>query len=88
MRSFQKREELNQKDGTTHCAPGIDCSVPKNPFLKEIAHQVAGEDDFSTIINQVLDGGDGGTDPGVISDYLAVVQRHVQIGPHEDLLPL
>lgn len=53
-----------------------------------INYQVAGEDDFGAILDQVLDGGDGGADPGVISDVPVVVEGHIKIGPHEHLLPL
>lgn len=49
---------------------------------------MAGEDDSGAILDQVLDGGDGGADPGVIGDVLVVVERHIKVGPHEHLLPL
>lgn len=44
---------------------------------------MAGEDDLGAVAEEVLDGGDGGADTGVIGDVLAVVERHVEVGPHE-----
>lgn len=49
---------------------------------------MAGEDDLGAVAEEVLDGGDGGADTGVIGDVLAVVERHVEVGPHEHALPL
>ncbi|GJM88961.1 hypothetical protein PR202_ga05548 [Eleusine coracana subsp. coracana] len=48
------------------------------------AYQVAGEDDLGAVADEVLDGGDGGADAGVIGDVLVVVERHVEVGAHED----
>ena len=52
------------------------------------AYQVAGKNDFGTILNEVLDGGYGCTDPCVISDVLVVVERDIEVCPHEHPLPL
>jgi hypothetical protein len=51
-------------------------------------HQVAGEDDLGALPEEELDGGDGGTDAGVVGDLLGVVERHVEVGADEHLLPL
>ena len=51
-------------------------------------HQVAGEDDLGTLIEEELDGGDGRADASVVGDLLGVVERHVEVGAHEHLLPL
>ena len=49
---------------------------------------MAGEDDLGALLEEVLDGGDGGADAGVVGDVLVVVERHVEVGPHEHALPL
>ena len=49
---------------------------------------MAGKDDLGTLVHQELDGGDGRADAGVVGDLLAVVQRHVEVGAEEHLLPL
>jgi len=49
---------------------------------------VAGEDDLGALADEVLDGGDGGADAGVVGDVLVLVERHVEVGAHEDALPL
>lgn len=49
---------------------------------------MAGENDFSPIGNQVLNGGDGSSNPSVISDFLGVIEGDIQIGPDKDLLAL
>lgn len=51
-------------------------------------NQVAGEDDFSAVLDEVLDGGDGSSNPGVVSDVLAIVEGYVEVSPNEHLLPL
>ena len=51
-------------------------------------HQVAGEDDLGALLEEELDGGDGRADAGVVGDLLGVVERHVEVGAHEHLLPL
>lgn len=48
---------------------------------------MARKDHFSTITSQVLDGGNSSTDSSVIGDVKVVIQRHVQIDPHEHPLP-
>lgn len=48
---------------------------------------MAREDDLSPIPNQMLDGGHCSPYPGIISDLLILTQRHIEIGPHEHLLP-
>lgn len=49
---------------------------------------MAGEDDLGTVLDKVLDGGDGGADTGVVGDVLVVVERDVEVGAHEHALPL
>lgn len=49
---------------------------------------MAGEDDLGAVGEEVLDGGDGGADAGVVGDVLVVVERHVEVGPHEHALAL
>lgn len=53
-----------------------------------MTHQVTGEDDLGALLEEELDGGDGGADAGVIGDLLGVVERDVEVGAHEHLLPL
>ena len=53
-----------------------------------MTHQVAGEDDLGALLEEELDGGDGGADAGVIGDLLGVVERDVEVSAHEHLLPL
>lgn len=55
---------------------------------KQEAHQMTAENDFSPIADQVLDGGQGGADSGVVGDVKVVVQRDVQIDPYEHPLAL
>lgn len=47
-----------------------------------------GEDDNSAVTHQVLDGGNGGANPGVVGDVEAVVEGDVEIDPDEHPLPL
>lgn len=49
---------------------------------------MAGQDDLGALPHQELDGGNRRADAGVVGDLLAVIQRHVQIGAEEHLLPL
>lgn len=49
---------------------------------------MTGEDDFGPIADQVLDGGHGRPDPGVVGDVAVLVEGNVQIRPDEYLLPL
>ena len=58
-----------------------------NTILIE-AYQVTGEDDPCAVVNEVLDGWDGGADAGVVGDVLVVVQGHIEIGTEEHFLPL
>jgi hypothetical protein len=53
-----------------------------------ITHQVAGEDDLGALLEEELDGGHGGADAGIVGDLLGVVERHVEVGADEHLLPL
>lgn len=53
-----------------------------------VTHQVAGEDDLGALLEEELDGGDGGADAGVIGDLLGIIKRDVEVGAHEHLLPL
>ena len=39
-------------------------------------------------LDEVLDGGYGGPDAGVVGDVLVLVERHVEVGTHEDALAL
>lgn len=48
---------------------------------------MAGQDDLGALVHQEPDGGDGRADAGVVGDLLAVVQRHVEVGAQEHLLP-
>lgn len=52
------------------------------------AYQMTGEDDPGAIVNEVLDGWDGGADAGVVGDVLAVVEGHVEVGAQEHAFPL
>lgn len=47
---------------------------------------MTGKNDFSPIVNQVLDGRDSSSNSGIVSDDLTIVQRDIQIGPHKHLL--
>lgn len=47
---------------------------------------MAREDDFGAVFDEVFDGGNGGADSGVVSDVLVVVERDVEVCPHEHLL--
>lgn len=49
---------------------------------------MTGEDNLSTVRNQVLNSGNSGSNPSIISDVLVVIERDIQIGPDEDLLAL
>ena len=49
---------------------------------------MTGKNYFSTIGNQVLNGGYSSSNSGIVSDVLAIIQRDVQIGPDEDLFAL
>jgi hypothetical protein len=49
---------------------------------------VAGEDDLGAVADEVLDGGDGSANTGVVGDVLVVVERHVEVRAHQDALPL
>jgi len=47
------------------------------------AAQVGREEDLGTLGGQVLDGGDGTTDAGIISD-LSLLERNVEVGTNEN----
>ena len=49
------------------------------------AAEVAHEDDLGALVLEVLDGGDGGADAGVVGDD-AVLQGDVEVDAHEDAL--
>lgn len=48
-------------------------------------HQGGGQQDLGAVLDQQLEGGDGGADAGVVRDLLVLVQRHVQVGTHQHL---
>mgnify|MGYP003702542933 CR=1 FL=1 len=48
---------------------------------------MAGQDDLGALLEEELDSGHGRADAGVVGDLLGVVERHVEVGPHEHLLP-
>ena len=48
---------------------------------------MSGQDDFSTILDQVLDRRNSRTDPRIVSDCLIVIERYIEISSHENLLP-
>lgn len=48
---------------------------------------MAGEDDLGALLEEELDSGHGRADASVVGDLLGVVERHVEVGPHEHLLP-
>ena len=52
------------------------------------AAQVRGEEDLGTIVHEVLEGGDGSADAGVISDVESLVQGDIEIGADENALAL
>lgn len=47
-----------------------------------------GEDEFSAVTHQVLDGGNSGANTVVVGDVAGVIQGDVEIDPHENPLPL
>lgn len=49
---------------------------------------MACEDDLGAMLHEILDGGYGSPDPGVVGDLQAVIERHVQIHADEHLLAL
>ena len=49
------------------------------------ATQVRQEDDARSLLAQIPDGGNGGTDPGLVG-HGAVLERHVEVDPHERAL--
>ena len=48
---------------------------------------MAGQDDLGALLEEELDGRDGCADAGVVGDLLGVVERHVEVGAQEHLLP-
>jgi hypothetical protein len=48
--------------------------------LEYEAYQVAAEDDLGPVAYEVLDGGDGGAEAGVVGNVVAVVEGHVEVG--------
>ena len=46
------------------------------------------EEDLGTIIKEILEGGDGSTDAGVISNVECLVEGDVEIGTDENALAL
>ena len=47
---------------------------------------MAAENNPRSVSHQVLDGGNSGANPGVIGDVGVIVQRNVEINPHEHAL--
>ncbi len=56
-------------------------SVDWLPAESEAAHQVAGEQHFGAVVCEVLKGGDGSADAGVIGDLQVLVEGNVQVSP-------
>ena len=51
-------------------------------------HQVGGDEDLGAVLDEVLDGGDGGADAGVVGDLEVLVEGHVEVAAHEHGLAL
>lgn len=49
---------------------------------------MTGEDHFSAVGNQVLNGRDGSSNPSVIGNVLGIIKWDIQISPDEDFLSL
>lgn len=49
---------------------------------------MSGEDDFSSMSDQILNGRDGSSNSGIIGNVETIVQRHVQIHSHQNFLAL
>lgn len=49
---------------------------------------MTGENDSSAIIHQIFDGRNSGSDPGIIGDLQIVIERNIEIDPHEHPLAL
>merc|ERR1711966_461940 len=52
------------------------------------AAQVGGDEDLGAVLDEVLDGGDGGADAGVVGDLEVLVEGHVEVAAHEHGLAL
>lgn len=42
---------------------------------------MAAKDDFGSVVDEILDGRNGGSDSSVIGDVEIIIQRHVEIDP-------
>lgn len=85
-----KNLRLTQKY-ITQKTQSIVISVKRDRFCEQrrgMAYQVAGKDDFCSIINQVSDGRHSGTDSGIVGDVEVVIQRNIQINSNKYPLPL
>ena len=47
---------------------------------------MGGQQDLGALVQQVLQGGDGSADAGVVGDVLLLVQGHVEVRTHEHAL--
>mmetsp|Transcript_11079 Transcript_11079/g.26960 ORF Transcript_11079/g.26960 Transcript_11079/m.26960 type:complete len:493 (+) Transcript_11079:174-1652(+) len=52
------------------------------------AAQVGGDHHLGAHLDEVLEGGDGGADAGVVGDLHVLVEGHVEVAAHEHRLPL
>ena len=50
-------------------------------------YKVSGENDLSAMIDEILNGGEGSSDPCVVSDMELFIERDIEIHPHKYLLP-
>ena len=50
------------------------------------ATEVGGDDEPTAVTDDLLEGGEGSTDAGVVGDLEIIVQRDVEVDTHEDAL--
>eukprot|EP00955_Chlamydomonas_euryale_P040897 351841-Chlamydomonas_euryale.AAC.13 len=58
-------------------------------WIADSSHQMGREQDLRAVINEVLEGRDGGADAGVVGDgHGRLVERHVEVSAHQHALAL
>lgn len=84
--SYPKTSNYAKKKKKKKLIQNLNQNLKKKKPLK-CTYQVARKNDFSSILNQMLDGGNSSSDSSIISNVLIIIQRHIQVSSYKHLLP-
>ena len=79
------QERAKKKKNIMKGAPGLEPGGKHEAAGRKLpsSYQVSGEEALGALVHEVLDGGDGTTDAGIISD-LSLLERNVEVGTNEN----